>query len=234
MSTNLQICRHNTPVVREGVDSDRTLVSKRPLVKVCGVRSLQDAALAIECGANLIGLIFVESSRRQVDPTEAMLICNSLRGRARFVGVFQNATVSYINEIVAKLQLSDIQLHGDESPEYCRSVNGAVIKAFSVDKSSAANLTEPFEGAVSHFLFDRPKNRVAPEWRNELFDFLARRKSSATPFFVAGGLDEFNVCEVLQLLSPHAVDVASGIESRPGVKDPEKMRRFIEEVRNYD
>lgn len=209
--------------------------SGKVAVKVCGVCSLRDAVAAVEYGASFVGLIFVDSSRRKVDLNEASAICTSLRGKAGIVGVFQDAPLSYVNEMVAKLQLAYVQLHGEETPHYCRLVNCRVIKAFSVDRHSDPELTAPYDGIVSMYLFDRPKDRSAdPAWRNELLEFLSRRKASTTPYFVAGGLNELNVREVLELVSPNAVDVASGIESHAGVKEHEKMRRFIEEVRNND
>jgi phosphoribosylanthranilate isomerase len=198
-------------------------------VKVCGTTRLKDALLAVECGADAIGFIFYKKSPRCVSAKTAKEICSKLPPFIHRVGVFVNETADTINRIAERCGLDAVQLHGDESPAFCKKIKHRVIKVVRV--KDAASLKEMSRYAVDGFLFDTYKE---DQWggTGKVFDWeLVTRAKKYGPVIIAGGLNPRNVKAAIQKVQPYGVDVSSGVEQSPGKKDPKKVKAFLKAVR---
>jgi phosphoribosylanthranilate isomerase len=199
-------------------------------VKFCGITNLDDAEHAARLGAWAIGLQHWEGSPRRCDPAAGIEIAAAVRRRMQVVGVFVNAGLDEIARIAEDETLAIVQLHGDEGPEFAREVarrtGCKVIKAIRVRSSAEVRAAEAFR--TDFHLFDAHRPDV-PGGTGESFDWelLARRRSEI-PMLLAGGLTPENVAGAIGVVDPYAVDVASGVEVRPGVKDHARMRDFLE------
>ena len=199
-------------------------------VKICGLTNLADALLAAGLGAHALGFIFHSKSPRQVAPEDARDLIRQLPPFVLSVGVFMDEPLAAVQELAARVGLDWVQLHGQESPNYCRSLGRRVIKGFRIrDESSLADLA-PYRGAVQAFLLDTYKKGQVGS-TGETFDWhLAWEAHAYGPIVLAGGLTPENVAQAIAIARPQAVDVASGVEALPGKKDPEKLRAFFEAV----
>ena len=202
-------------------------------VKICGITRLEDAQLAAELGAWAVGMVFHPSSPRRCPLAEAELIGAALHRRVEVAGVFVNTPLGEIARVAEHVGLTLVQLHGDEGPAFCQEVarrTGArTIKAAPVQGAFTLHDLARFHTDF-HLLDGHGGERRGGT--GESFDWsLVARRRSRVPLIVAGGLDAGNVGEAIAATHPYAVDVASGVESAPGVKDPERMRAFIDEVR---
>lgn len=196
-------------------------------VKVCGVTTVADALLAVRCGADLIGLNFYPQSPRYVALAVAHAIRSVLPPTVWCVGVFVNADREHVTALVKRLGLQAVQFHGDEGVEFLRGWPCATIKAVRV----------PAEGPVpdcSHIPADYLLLDTYRAGRyggtGETFAWgqvVSLPAAQRGRLVMAGGLTAENVATVVRMVRPWAVDVASGVESRPGRKDPEKLRVFI-------
>jgi phosphoribosylanthranilate isomerase len=198
-------------------------------VKVCGTTRLKDALLAVKCGADAIGFIFYKKSPRCVSAKTAKEICSKLPPFVHRVGVFVNETAEKINRTADRCGLDAVQLHGDESPAFCKKIKCRVIKAVRVKDS--ASLKEMSRYAVDAFLLDTYKE---DQWggTGKVFDWkLAARTRKYGPVIIAGGLNPRNVKAAIQKVRPYGVDVSSGVEQSPGKKDPKKVKAFLKAVR---
>jgi phosphoribosylanthranilate isomerase len=202
-------------------------------IKFCGITRLDDAREAARLGAWAIGLNHWEPGNRRVDPAVAVEIGAELRRRLEVVGVFVNAPLDEIARAVEDEGLTMVQLHGDEGTAFCREVarrtGCQVIKAMRVRSGADIRAAEAFR--TDYHLLDahRPGS---PGGTGESFDWelLAGRRSTV-PLILAGGLDPDNVAEAIGVARPFAVDVASGVESTPGIKDHALMAAFAERAR---
>lgn len=197
-------------------------------VKFCGITRVEDAREAVRLGAWAIGLIHTGASPRRVDPAVAVQISAELRRQVEIVGVFVNPTLDEVVRAAEDESLTMIQLHGDEGPDFCRAVarrtGCKVIKAITVASTADVVAAEPF--STDYHLFDahRPGRRGGT---GESFDWsLVSGRRSDRPAILAGGLTPDNVAEAVAVARPFAVDVASGVEARPGVKDHALMAAF--------
>jgi len=200
-------------------------------VKICGITNPDDALLAAELGADALGFIFYGKSPRYVAPETVLKIITQLPPFVTTVGVFVDEEAAVVQELAARLGLDWIQVHGQESPEYCRSLGRRVLKGFRIkDAESLAELL-PFQGAVQAFLLDTYKpGQVGGT--GETFDWeLARRAKEYGQIVLAGGLTSENVAQAIRAVQPQAVDTASGTEAAPGRKDPNKLRAFFKAAR---
>jgi phosphoribosylanthranilate isomerase len=200
-------------------------------IKICGITNLEDALLAAELGADALGFIFYPKSPRKVAPETARQVIAQLPPFVAAVGVFVDEDAAVVREVAATVGLDLVQLHGQESPEYCRSLGRRVIKGFRIqDKSSLAALA-PYRGAVQAFLLDTyKKGQVGGT--GEIFDWhLAREAKKYGRIILAGGLTPENVAQATNIAQPEAVDAASGTEAAPGRKDPDKLRAFFKAIR---
>lgn len=197
------------------------------LVKVCGITNVEDALLASDTGADAIGLIFAESPRR-VDEERAREIVATLPAAVLKVGVFVNEKPETIHQLVDKLGLDYVQLHGDESPEVVAKVRQygvAVIKALRVRDESSLGRMKDHEADL--FLLDAYSEK-ARGGTGEKFDWeLAKALKGYANILVSGGLTPENVRAAVEFFEPYGVDASSSLEDAPGKKNDERVRRFV-------
>lgn len=198
-----------------------------PEVKICGICNIADAEKSVELGADFLGFIFAESPR-QIQAAQAKLIRKKIGNSTKFVGVFKNQDPRFINDTAELLRLDYVQLHGNESPDYCRKISMPVIKALELDP--AKELPNLAEFNVHAFLFDRPKTNRENTWLHQIVETHGNELLPWQPFFIAGGLTAENV-RTAMMLNPFAIDVASGVESSPGVKNHDKLVSFFQAIK---
>jgi phosphoribosylanthranilate isomerase len=195
-------------------------------LKVCGITRPEDAELAVEVGAWAIGFILWQGSKRYVEPAMAAGIARSVRRRTELVGVFVNPTLDEVAHAADLMGLTHLQLHGDEGPSFCTAAaqrtGCRVIKALRI--RSRADIADAKRFHTDLHLLDSPGNGRTWDWR------LAAERRTRIPLILAGGLTPANVGEAIAEAYPWAVDVASGVESEPGIKDPAKVRAFADAV----
>ena len=202
------------------------------LVKICGVTHAEDARLAEKLGAWAIGLNFYEKSPRVVAPADAWNIRRKLARSTQVVGVFVNWKPASVLALARSLKLSALQLHGDESQAEIVACGRflPVIKAFRVAPGFSNSNFKKFRPA-SYFLLDAAVKKGQFGGSGKTFDWsVAQKAAAAHKIILAGGLTPENVGEAILTVRPYAVDVASGVESRPGVKDAGKLSEFFAEV----
>jgi phosphoribosylanthranilate isomerase len=203
-------------------------------IKFCGITSVEDAELAVGAGAWAIGLIFWRRSPRRCQLDRAADIAAAVKRRTEVVGVFVNATLDHVARTADAVGLTMVQLHGEEGPAYCaeaaRRTGAKVIKAARVRSRADVQALAPFH--TDYHLLDSYTAGV-PGGTGETFSWeIARTHRGRVPVILSGGLNADNVAEAIVAVRPHAVDVASGVEARPGRKDPEKLVAFAEAVRS--
>ncbi len=191
-------------------------------VKICGVRTINTAQIAINHGADYIGFNFVAPSRRYIDPKSAKTIISNISNKIQIVGVFQDQTLSYVNGLVDYLSLDFVQLHGKEDINYIKKVKARVIKTVHVDSKTYQELSKH----ISFFLLDR---KYQGRGKSVSFE-KAKNLSQSLPFFIAGGLTPLNVDRVIRVIKPYGVDVAGGIET-DDKQDERKIVNFIKNVK---
>jgi phosphoribosylanthranilate isomerase len=201
-------------------------------VKVCGITRPEDAELAVELGAWALGFILWKPSPRAVDPAVAAGVALAQRRRVELVGVFVNASLDEIAHAAENLHLTHVQLHGDEGPSFCaevaRRTGAKVIKAVRVSSASDFQDLERFH--TDFHLLDTAR-RGSFGGTGETWDWaLAARRARKAPVILSGGLTAENVAAGAAAVDPYAVDVASGVEASPGVKDPDKLAAFMAAV----
>lgn len=199
-----------------------------PLVKICGVTRPRDARLAVELGASLLGLNFYEKSPRCLDLDTACRVADAVRGRCPLVGVFVNKPAEEIEEIRSEVGLDLLQLHGDEGDEEVRAWGARAIKVFRVEGEPEADGPSRFPEAWG-FLFDVKHEAYGGTGKTWNYRALAAVASSA-PVLVAGGIGAANARQALEASGAAGIDVCSGVESAPGIKDPKLMERLFVEV----
>ena len=203
------------------------------LVKICGITNLNDALAAIAAGADALGFNFYKPSPRYIAPQAAREIIEQLPRSQLTVGVFVNeespqAVMNIANEAGVKA----LQLHGDESPDYCRELTAKthVIKTLAVSDTFDPNMAMAYQ--VDAIMLDTRDNRLRGG-TGRVFDWsIAQQVSWLVPkLYLAGGLSSENVAEAINVVRPYAVDACSALENRPGTKNHERMRAFVETVR---
>lgn len=197
-------------------------------IKICGITNLDDALAAAELGADALGFNFFRESPRYVSPEKAAEIIYQLPPFTTAVGVFVNETEDRVREI-QKVGITVLQFHGDETPEFCERFEGRVMKAFQI--KDAESLHSIVHYPVSAVLLDAHKEGLRGG-TGTTFDWnLAKQVASAKRVVLAGGLTPENVAQAIKTVRPYAVDVAGGVEKGKGIKDFEKMKKFIQEAR---
>jgi phosphoribosylanthranilate isomerase len=203
-------------------------------VKICGITDPDDARDAALLGADAIGLNFYEKSPRCIDASRASRIMENLPAFVSVVGVFVNhPDPQGLEDFAVSLGLHAVQLHGNETPDYCSMIQRVkVIKAFRVEAGFKVESLRGYGNGI--FLLDSGSGSQFGG-TGQVFDWNRAYGANAFGWIIlAGGLNPENVDEAVSRLHPFAVDVSSGVESSPGRKDYEKMRRFIEAVRKVD
>ncbi len=218
---------------------------QRVRVKVCGVREPKQALRIAQMGADAVGLVFA-SSPRWVSPEQARAVTDVLPPMVWAVGVFVNSDAETINHVAARTGISAAQLHGDEPPEIVERVSVPVIKAFNVGSAEWAGGVHDWLGGVrsrrrvAAVLLDAadPKARGGTgqrfNWQWVADARLAGQLAGLGPLILSGGLDADNVSDAIEVVQPWAVDVSTGGESAPGVKDLRKVEDFRRATREGD
>lgn len=198
-------------------------------VKICGIRSLMAAQTAIYAGAQFLGFNFVPRSKRRISPEFAKQIITQIKNQVQIVGVFQNQPLEEVIRIVDFLDLDFVQLHGEENQEYIDGFDLPVIKTLQLE--SDFDLNKIFKimnnTKADYFLLDRVKQGQGKLLNMDKVNMI----SKSHKIFVAGGLTPLNITEVVRSSEPFGIDVASGIETG-GVEDPEKIKLFLERIKN--
>jgi len=193
-------------------------------VKICGITRVEDGLLAAELGATALGLVLWPGSPRGVDPFRARTIVRHLPPLVSIVGVFVDQPLDYVRRVARLVPLDAVQLHGGESIAYCREAGGRVIKA--VGLSEAADTLDRWPREVVLLLdacdgVRRGGTGRAIDWA------MAAPIAKARPTILAGGLCAENVTAAVRRVRPYGIDVSSGVEARPGIKDPVRLREFF-------
>jgi len=200
------------------------------VVKICGITNLSDAQHATDCGADAIGFNFYKGSKRYISPQEAAAISEKIVMRVEKVGVFVNSSIEEIRNIENIAHLDAIQLHGDESPEFIEQLrlesDAVIIKAVRIEPGFDAK--DVLKYKVDAILLDAYSDSERGGTGKAVDRMVAKRVAEMTDHvYLAGGLSPENVADAVRAVRPFAVDVASGVESAPGKKDPEKVAAFI-------
>jgi len=199
-------------------------------IKVCGITNREDALAACELGADALGFIFYNGSKRYVEPEKAKAIVSELPPFISTVGVFVNQDVPEIESVVETVGIDTVQLHGDESADFCSKIPLRVIKAVRVKEFVDADAVELYP--VQAILFDKHADDMYGG-TGKSFDWSALSGIHISKHIIlSGGLTDENVSEAIETVRPYAVDVSSGVEDSPGKKNHMKIRNFIEAVRN--
>jgi|AntRauTorckE6833_2_1112554.scaffolds.fasta_scaffold23753_2 phosphoribosylanthranilate isomerase len=207
----------------------------RTNVKICGLTNLPDARFVSGALAHYMGFIFYEGSPRYIEPAKAGAIINWIEG-PECVGVFVNQPLDDVNMLARQTGVDMVQLHGNESPEYCELVEKPVVKVMHVSNETTADSLEnqiaPYRTHVDYLLFD---TKVEGKWggTGQTFDWdLLQQISGNIPFFLSGGLNSRNIRAACKTVHPYAVDVSSGLESEPGQKSFDKIEAFMNEMQD--
>ena len=204
------------------------------LIKICGITNLEDAVAAIAMGADALGFNFYKPSPRYITPQSAREIIEQVPESILKVGVFVNEeSPEVVQNIASESGITAVQLHGDESPDYCRELKSTqyVIKTLAVSHDFDPHLTERYQ--VDAIMLDTKHNTLRGG-TGRAFDWsIAQQVSKIVPkLYLAGGLSPENVADAIETVRPYAVDACSSLESLPGRKDHERMRAFIAAVRS--
>lgn len=204
---------------------------KRTQIKICGITTLEDARFASGALADYLGFIFYPESPRFVEPAKAGAIINWLSGPQK-AGVFVNQPLDDVNSIARQTGIDLVQLHGNESPEYCELVEKPVIKVFHITEDKTASELksdiERYSEMVDYYLFDTKTDGL---WggTGKTFDWnILKDITGKKPFFLSGGLSPDNIRQAIETVNPTAVDLSSSLEVSPGRKDFDKVERFFD------
>lgn len=207
-------------------------------IKICGLKTDETVAAALDGGASHIGFIFFPKSPRYVDPAEAGRLRQAARGRAKAVAVTVNADNTYLDQIVAAMNPDMLQLHGEESVARVEEIKARyglpVIKAFALRERSDLDQIAPYVGVADRLLFDAkpPKGSELPGGNGISFDWQVLSELDASlDYMLSGGLNAGNIGDALKAALPSGVDISSGVESAPGVKDFSLIGEFFQAVR---
>ncbi|MBI5789540.1 MAG: phosphoribosylanthranilate isomerase [Candidatus Schekmanbacteria bacterium] len=194
-------------------------------IKICGITNLDDALFVIRLGVDALGFIFAAESLRQVCPETAREIIGQLPPFITTVGVFVNQGLEYIQNLREFCRLDVVQLQGEETPEFCRLLEGRIIKAIRVRDAESLSVMQDYQ--VNAFLLDTYQAGQSGG-TGKTFDWrLAVQAKEYGTIILSGGLNPQNVREAIGQVQPYAVDTASGVEISPGVKDWKKLEEFV-------
>lgn len=201
----------------------------RTRVKICGLTSGEDALLAVNAGADAIGLVFYEPSPRYVEIDQACKIAKSIPAFVTKTALFVNPEKAYVQKVLENVSIDLLQFHGDETAEFCQQFGRPYIKAVRMQESTNLPvLAKEFAGSCG-LLLDAYVAGV-PGGTGEKFNWQWIPKEFELPIILAGGLTSLNVKQAIQAASPWAVDVSGGVEASKGIKSPEKIKQFMQQV----
>ncbi len=203
----------------------------RTRVKICGITNLEDANMAVSAGADAIGLVFYKHSPRYVSIDIASQITRSLAPFINCVGLFVDADEGYIHEVLEQVVIDTLQFHGQESEQACALYKRPYIKAIRMQKTISLEEEINKYPSAKALLLDTYVKGI-PGGTGEMFDWEIIPKQLSKPLILAGGLDENNVKKAICQVRPYAVDVSGGVEKEKGIKDANKIKKFISETMN--
>lgn len=202
-------------------------------IKICGVTRQEDALAAVSAGADAIGLVFVAASPRSVTPEQACGIVSVIPPFVTVVALFADEPAASVRRILDAVPIDLLQFHGGETPDFCRQFNRPWIKALRVRPGlDLAAQCQRYSGARGVLLDAWHEGKAGGTGKT--FDWALARCELPVPIVLAGGLHKENVGEAVMTLRPAAVDVSSGVESAPGIKNASELRRFVAAVRAVD
>ncbi|HIC40136.1 MAG TPA: phosphoribosylanthranilate isomerase [Piscirickettsiaceae bacterium] len=200
-------------------------------IKICGITQADNAREVALLGIDAVGLVFYEQSPRHVDVESAIQVVNALPPFINRVGLFVNADSGFIDEVLCEVPIDTLQFHGDESVIECTQYGMPFIKALRVNENTnIAKMADDYHQA-SGLLLDA-FNKDAYGGTGEQFDWSLAKVDIDLPIILAGGLNPDTVADAIAQVNPYAVDVSSGVESEPGIKDIVKIQQFIHKVRS--
>lgn len=198
-------------------------------VKICGLTRKQDVIDAVEAGADALGFVFTDRSKRVIGCGEAKKLVREVPAFVSRVGLFMNQEAAIIREVLERVPLSLLQFHGREEPGFCRQFGLPYVKALSIGDERVLNRAEQDYADAAGLLLDSHAPG-GPGGTGEVFDW-SEIPDISLPLVLAGGLTPDNVGQAVQRVKPWAVDVSSGVEEAPGLKSAAKMRAFINEAK---
>ena len=209
-------------------------------IKICGLSSLEQINMVINSKADMVGFIFAEPSPRKIKPTDAKkLSFSSLAKNLDRVAVFVNPTNDFLEEAIDSIDANFIQLHGNESVERCleiKAITGLpIIKSIGVANMIDIKEAEQYNNAIDYFLFDAKPDTSFGGQRgglNKVFDWSILNNWNGPNYFLSGGLNINNVREAIQETDAYAIDVSSGVESKPGIKNDKMIKDFVKMARS--
>lgn len=206
------------------------------IVKICGITKTEDALYALENGADFIGFIFYPKSPRFLSPDRAGDIVNALQEKGynppQAIGVFVDEDLNTVKQYSETLNLSAVQLHGNESPDYCSKISRPVIKAIRIKSPESLHIIGKYD--VWAYLCDAFQPGVPGGTGKSIDASILCPYIKDHRIFLAGGLTPGNISGILEIIHPFAVDVSTGVEISPGIKDPKKVKAFIRAVKRFD
>lgn len=199
---------------------------KSPHIKICGITQLDDAQAAIAAGADALGFVFYAPSPRAIGLEQARAIAGAVGPFTVLTGLFVDADPAYVQEVLAHVPLNLLQFHGAETRAYCEQFQRPYMKAIRMRPELAVEETIALYQSASGILLDAYRPGV-PGGTGETFDWGRVPANAERPLVLAGGLTPQNVASALRATSVYGVDVSGGVESAPGIKDHDKIRRFV-------
>lgn len=204
-----------------------------PLIKVCGITAPDQAKAFSELGIDLLGLIFYPPSPRNVSVEQAKKIASMIRNTSTaLTGVFVNASLEEIERVVRELRLDFVQLHGEETPEFCSDISVPVIKAFRVSISEDLKKAESYRGFVKYILFDAYKKGLPGGTGGSFSWDILKYRPEGMEWFISGGIGPENIGQAADL-NPQGIDLNSGVEESPGIKDLSLVRKCLSIIRDH-
>ncbi|MBZ9893704.1 phosphoribosylanthranilate isomerase [Mesorhizobium sp. B2-2-4] len=207
-------------------------------VKICGLKTDQAMAAALAGGASHVGFIFFAKSPRYIEPAAAGRLREAARGKALAVAVTVDANDTFLDDIIDSMRPDMLQLHGSETPERVAELKARydlpVMKALPLSEAADLERIKPFVGVADRFLFDAkpPKGSELPGGNGVAFDWrILTGLDAGLDYMLSGGLNAANIGDALRLASPPGIDISSGVESAPGVKDPALIEQFFRAVK---
>ena len=195
-------------------------------VKICGITNLEDAQATVRSGASALGFIFYDKSVRYITMETAYRIAADVQGQVPLIGVFVDETLDYVNGVAEEIGLNFVQLHGNESSEYCQKIHFPVIKVFRVAPDFNIEIMNSYN--VHAFLFDAYE-KGKPGGTGEIFCWeVVGNLKSDTPIILSGGLNIANIERGINVVCPSAVDINSGVELKSGVKDVKQIKALFD------
>jgi len=202
-------------------------------VKICGITNVADGLAAAEAGADMIGLMFYESSPRHITLARAAEISRALPPFLMRVGVFVNAPADFILRAIGECNLTMLQFHGDETSDFCTQFGLMNMKAIRVRDAGSLAQLEHYQ--TDAFLLDaHSKNGLGGTGEKFNWELAVEAQKFGKPIFLAGGLTPENVADAVRMVHPFGVDVSSGVESTPGIKDHAKVKAFITAAKSVE